>query len=389
MRRVKIAIFHPQLIAGGGSEAVATLIADVLKKEHDVSLIAMGKINLGELNKFYGTDLKENEINLISIPIPIFLKKRFDALRAYKLARFCRKSADNFDIMISTYNLMDFGKKGIQFIADFSFSEDFKRTSDPAPARSKKWFYRGSFLRNCYLKLAEFLSGDQKNNFKKNMTVANSKWTAKLIEKNYGIDAQVVYPPAVGTAKNIPWDERENGFVCLGRISPEKQIEKIIAILKELRKKNTDLHLHIIGGSDDQDYFRIIKNLCAGNNNWCFLEGKMYGQEKLDFIAKHKFGISARTNEPFGIAVAEMAKAGCVVFVPDGGGQTEIVDSKDLIYKDVGDAVEKINAVFESVETQNNLQQHLSALSQKFSEENFKKTINDLINNFLKNYEKR
>ncbi len=388
MYRAKVAIFHPQLIAGGGSEAVTVLAAEVLKKDYDVSLVAMGKIHLDELNKFYGTTLKEGEIELISLKIPIFLKKRFAALRSYRLARFCKKIAPDFDVMISMYNLMDFGKKGIQFIADFSFDDNLRRSFDPEAAKYKKWFYKKSFLRKCYLKLAAFLYGDQKDNFKNNITVANSKWAASALKKNYDINAQVLYPPAVGVPQDIPWDNKENGFVCLGRISPEKQIEKVIGILKRLRNDNMDVHLHIIGGADDQDYFKLIENLCVENSSWCFLEGKMYGQNKLDFIAKHKFGVSGRSNEPFGIAVAEMVKAGCIVFVPNGGGQTEIVNDAKLIYKDEEDAVVKIKKIINDIDSQKETRDQLSLNIKNFSEESFREGIKIVVDKFFEMNEK-
>ena len=43
--------------------------------------------------------------------------------------------------------------------------------------------------------------------------------------------------------------------------------------------------------------------------------------------------------------VAQMVKTGCVVFVPNGGGQREIVDTTELVYDDIEDAVGKITKV--------------------------------------------
>jgi len=109
----------------------------------------------------------------------------------------------------------------------------------------------------------------------------------------------------------------------------------------------------------------------------------MFGREKLDFIANHKFGISGRTNEPFGISVAEMAKAGCIVFVPDGGGQVEIVDGLQLVYRDESDATAKINKVLSSPEIQTKLQKYLLIQSQKFSTDNFQREIKKIVREFL------
>ena len=47
-------------------------------------------------------------------------------------------------------------------------------------------------------------------------------------------------------------------------------------------------------------------------------------------------------NEHFGIAVAEMMQAGCITFIHDSGGQTEIVNLRELRYQTKEEAIEKI-----------------------------------------------
>jgi glycosyltransferase involved in cell wall biosynthesis len=237
-----------------------------------------------------------------------------------------------------------------------------------------------------YIAFAKVLSGTWQKGWEKNMTLVNSEWTGTVMEKRFGITARVVYPPVVGAATPTNWDERENGFVFLGRISPEKQIEKIIHILAKVREKNPSLHLHIIGRIDDGPYERFIRELCNKHTSWCKIETSMYGQEKWEFISKHKYGISARPNEPFGIAVAEMVTAGCIVFVPEGGGQTEIVANPQMIYHNGNDAVQKIEQVLKDDKLQRELSEQLSNRAPLFSVERFQKEINDSIAYFLNNY---
>ena len=42
-------------------------------------------------------------------------------------------------------------------------------------------------------------------------------------------------------------------------------------------------------------------------------------------MATHRYGIHGMREEHFGMAPAELARAGCIVWVPRGGGQMEIV----------------------------------------------------------------
>jgi glycosyltransferase involved in cell wall biosynthesis len=385
MSQHKIAIIHPQLKEGGGSEARPLWIAEALKKDYDVSIITMGKLDLNLFNEFYRTNLNLGEIRLIEIPIPSLFRKRFDALRAYRLARFCKNKSSEFDLMISTYNVMDFGKRGIQFIADFSFDDNLRREFDTTYKGVKGFFYKSSPLRSFYLMLGKILAGtyNDKDGWKRNLTIANSDWSGKIMKENYGIETKTIYPPVVGEFADVPWNEREDGFVVLARLSPEKRIEKIIEILENVKKRGWNIHLHILGKLDDSDYIKGLKLLCEKNKEWIFLESLVVGKEKIEFIVKHKFSISGRVNEPFGIAIAEAVKAGCIIWVPNGGGQTEIVSYPNLIYESVEDAVNKIDKILKSDIMQVQLREHLSKQAQKFSTERFMSEIREVVNQFI------
>ena len=78
------------------------------------------------------------------------------------------------------------------------------------------------------------------------------------------------------------------------------------------------------------------------------LEGPRAGKEKEKLLTGHRFAVHGRREEAFGIAVAEIVKAGCVTFVPDEGGPPEIVGDAALCYADTADAVQKIDAVLRS-----------------------------------------
>jgi glycosyltransferase involved in cell wall biosynthesis len=383
MRRPKIAIIHPQIVEGGGSEARALWCAEALKGDYDVSLITMGKVNLNRLNECYGTNLAPGEIKIIEIPVPYVFRNHFDALRYYRLVKFCKKKASEFDLMISAYNVLDFGKRGVQFIADFSFEDGLRRTFDPKPKRLRRIFYQKSPLRWMYLRLSKVLMGNTENGWKKNITIANSDWSGEVMKKVYGVKARTIYPPVVDEFPDIPWEDKEDGFVCIGRLVPEKRIEKIIEILKDLRNKGRDIHIHVIGKTRDSAYIRKLEQISKTCSSWFFLEGGMFGKEKSEFLAKHKFGIHGRQNEPFGIAVAEMVKAGCIVWAPDGGGQAEVVNHPTLIYENVEDAVTKIDSVLKSNALQGQLREHLANQSQIFSAKRFMSETKELVPKFL------
>jgi hypothetical protein len=110
----------------------------------------------------------------------------------------------------------------------------------------------------------------------------------------------------------------------------------------------------------------------------------MYGQEKAAFIAKHKYGISGCRNEAFGIATAEMVQAGSLVWVPDGGGQKEIVAHPGLVYSGRDHAVSLIQAALGEPAVEAGLRRHLDGRAGLFSSSRFVGEMGALVRDFLK-----
>jgi hypothetical protein len=100
-------------------------------------------------------------------------------------------------------------------------------------------------------------------------------------------------------------------------------------------------------------------------------------------MARHKFGINGCESEAFGIAVAELVKAGCLTFVPNGGGQTEIVDHPSLTFENDDDAIHKIVSALESPALQAALVGHLRQRSCELSTERFQESVRNLVAEFL------
>ena len=267
-------------------------------------------------------------------------------------------------------------------IADFSFVEEWRFSLHPGVRSWKRWWYGPSPVRRLYSTLSDRISRNDPEGWKHNVTLSNSDWTARLMREKYDIESQTVYPPVQGAASGAPFAQREKGFLCLGRISAEKRVESIIEIVSKVRQRGHDVHLHILGGLDGSPYALAVRRLAEQNPHWVFLDGWVAGQKKHDLLTGHRYGINARTNEAFGIAVAEMVLAGCLVFVPKGGGQTEIVDHPALLFESDDDAVEKIHAALASEQEEQRLRSHLRQRSQVFSVESFVASMRQVVAQF-------
>ncbi len=204
------------------------------------------------------------------------------------------------------------------------------------------------------------------------VVVANSRWTTERLREYCGVDgAPVVYPSVWTKFPDVPWEEKEQAFVMIGRIAPEKRVERAIAILDAVRRRGHALQFHLCGQIGDDIYGRRITSLCREHADWIIVEGQVTGKRKSRILAGCRFGIQTLEAEGFGISVAEMVKAGAIVFAPNGGGQAEILDVPDLLFADEAEAVEKVLAVLERPELQASMRTHLANRAEVFSAQRF------------------
>jgi len=379
MSRKRIAVVHPE-IGFVGTETVFIWLLEALRKDYKIDVFTCRSNNLANIDNFYGTSISEGGIDLKQINIPRFLNKtpRARLLKQHFLMRYCKRYNGKFDLFFSTYNEMDFGKRGIQYI-------HFPEINVEAKFVLRSKFYRESLQRNIYQRLSWMISGYSKKRVKNNLTLVNSQWTKRIVDSVYGIDSIVVYPPVLDDFEEISWQDKENGFVFIGRISPDKRPLEVVQILKKVRERGFDVHLHILGNTGiDRGYIEKVRLEALTNPSWVFYEGKVSREKLRNIVSSHKYGISGKKFEHFGIAIAEMAKAGCIVFVNNDGGQVEIVgEDENLIYTSDEEAANKIVSVLSSEGLQKNLLEKLKNQSQKYSKENFMSQIKNIVREFL------
>lgn len=375
LSKPKVVIGHPRL-GFGGSESVVMWLIEALKHNFEVTVVTTDGWNLEALNLFYGTSVKENEVTVRIAPLPL-LWRNFSAaaVRGACYQRFARQIAAEYDVRISAYNMTDWGLPALHFLADFSWNKELREQLDPP---SPGFAYRQSVLRRLYLKLAAvYQQPSGRIVLMDDPIIANSNWSAELLKRHCGVDcAAVMYPPVWEEFPSVPWEEKELAFVMIGRIAPEKQIERTIEILEAVRRRGHAINLHLCGQIENNLYGRRIMRLCRDRSNWIVIEGHVTGVNKRDILTHCRFGIQMRNAEPFGISVAEMIKAGAIVFAPGDGGQAEILNCTDLLFRNSDDAANKICATLDSPEQQNVLLTHLAARTSAFNSDGFVECVN-------------
>ena len=373
MKNIRILIGHPYWGRGGAEIATMWMLQSLLQ-DYQVDVVTRGGWDLDELNLAAGTNIQRDTVQVHYAP---FSNRRFaGALWLGCFYRFCRKIASQYDLCITASRVIDWGVPAIHFLSDVTWHHTLQNQFYSAEFHERK-----GLLRSVYWKLGDLIAGKSgRAPEQHDLFIANSQWTAQYAATFCCKDVNVIYPPVPGKFDNLmPWNERENTFVCLGRISEEKNIEQVISILELVRETYPSITLRIVGHFDDTPYCQFILNLCESRNDWITVHNGLYGEEKENLLGRCRYGLSACKREAFGIATAEMIKAGVIPFVPKEGAQRELLMDKSLSYESNDDAAKKIRTVLAS--TTNQMKLHLENMQSgtSFSTEKFSSKVNVIV----------
>ncbi len=372
-RQKRIAIYYPAFL-GGGAEAVCLWMLEALQCRYDITLFTIVEPDLAKLNIMYGTALSTQQIRIKPL-IPDALSSLTSNLIAnsqpirmmlfHALIRLLKSQKDCYDLLISAYNAIDFGKPGIQYVHWVKVLE-------------------GNAL---YQKI----SGFSVENLKQNLSLANSLVVADSIRAEYGCESTLLYPPVVLESSQIGWEQKQNAFICSGRLTAAKEPHKVIGILQQVRLRGFDVKLHLTGGGGGAyawKYQQFLKQLVSDNADWVMLHQNRSYADYVTLLSNCRYGIHYK-KEPFGISIAEMVKAGALPFVRSQGGQVEIVGDQnhDLMFASEAEAIEKIVQVLQDPAKQMALQTSIASQRQLFSTQRFMAEVNQIVEAYLQRQE--
>lgn len=365
----KIAVYYPAFL-GGGAEAVGLWMLEALKHNYDLTLFTISDVAFDRLNALYGTQLSAKDVTVRSFfnqrisPVInglIANNKLIRMIFFHLLIRHLKAHNQQYDVLISAYNALDFGKRGLQYIHWIKVLED-------------NGFYNK-------------ISGFSIDRMKQNESITNSYTVADFVKKEYGFLSTVLYPPVVIDAPEIPWKQKQMAFICSGRLTAAKQPDKVISILKRVREQGFNIKLHLTGGGGGAyawKYKNFVKRIVKENAAWITLYENLSYEDYVNVLSNCQYGIHFK-QEPFGISIAEMVKAGAIPFVRDQGGQIEIVgqQNQSLMFNNEQEAVEKIVAVLSHPGQQQTLQAALAEQRNLFSTQRFMTEMNHIVERYL------
>ena len=375
-------ICHPMDSVGGTSTVGAWALEALKGRGHQVTVLAWRKTDVTKTQAGYGTSFVEQDFRWTEVPaawrrILAALPWRLALLEMSLLFFWARKlnRETPYDVVVSTIGEIDIGARAIQYV-------HFPWAYFPRPEVDYRWYHLKILLLS-YRAMCRGISGFDRAAAARNEALVNSDWTKRFYEEWYQAPAKVLYPPVPGGFPAIPAADRELAFVTIGRISPEKELGKLIEILDRVRRRGHDLRYRIIGLRVNEAYYKRLVDLARDKGDWISFHANLPRAEMVRMVAHCRFGIHGMVGEHFGIAPAELQRAGCVTFVPHDGGPVEIVGGDErVIYRSIEDAVEKIVRVLSEPDLEQLVRRDVEKRGELFSETRFMAELRSVIEDF-------
>ena len=251
-------------------------------------------------------------------------------------------------------------------------------------------YYPDRYLYNSFLRIysrplelvTKMLITLFKNLENKPLILTNSRFSATIIERFLGVKALVLYPP-VDIEKYLPLSRnrnRENIVVTVSRIDPEKNLDVVLEVAKEVRRAkfiimgtigSYNYYLHLIKKLKDlklKDRVKIMPNVNE--------------KLKIEVLKRAKIYLHPMKYEHFGIAVVEAMAAGLVPVVHKSGGPwIDIVElSKYGVgYKSIEELIEGINYLLCNRSTWLSIASKTPEKAKQYSQKHFKSRLSSIL----------
>lgn len=355
---MKIGIFDPYLDTLGGGEKYILTIASCLAKSHNVFIFWDPKSE----KEIKETAHRKLDINLTSVQ---FTQNIFSP----KYSSFSRlMSSRNYDsiIFLSDGSIPFVWSK---LIIHFQFPVEWVHGKSPITK------FKISRLQNI---------------------VCNSIFTKSYIDKKFGVQSSVLYPPVFIKKKNT---KKENIILHVGRFGINiegvnyKKQDIMVEVFKKMIQEGVrdwKLVLFISSKKEDQRELDKLKERAKGfpieimHNANNMLLWEFYNRSKIYWHASgfgedlEKYPEKA---EHFGISTVEAMGTGCVPVVINAGGQREIVENEKsgFLWNTIDELIEKTNKIMKDHSLWKKMSENAIIKSSYFTGDRFCQELTGLV----------
>jgi len=348
---MKAGFFDPYLDTIGGGERYSLTLAEYLSQKGWQVDLFWDESKLKErIRSRLNLDL--NRVNFISIPKDIL--KKWKSSRNYDL--FFWLSDGSIPFLFSKKNILHF---------QVPFHDVSGR----------------SFLNKTKLKKIQYV-------------ICNSSFTKEFIDKEYGVNSQVIYPPV--DVQSFKPGKKENIILSVGRFSQLLQAKRqdvLINVFKKMISKEFPHWKLVLAGATDiggESAFNQLKQQAKSypiellKNPDFQMITKLYRRAKI-FWSASGYGIDEEKEpekvEHFGITIVEAMAAGCVPVVVGKGGAKEIIEKgkTGFLWENQKELTRMTQDLIVNPTILNTLSRAVIKSSQAFSKKKFCQNFDELI----------
>lgn len=397
--RKTIGIYNLHMQTRGGGERLTLILAEHLSLKHDVWLFHSGELNVSSLELSFAVDL--SRIKLIPLKRAGLIwraaaKLRGQRIPSFSLHHYSQLSKLKLDLFINASYASSLACPAPQGIFLCLFPHELRE------AGNVKRLMRRT-RRELTTWTERSFTGFDAHNWPKSYSkvISISRYTAKWIERLWGLPSEVVYPPCEDMGPPL---EKEKIILHVGRFAaPQNKMEghhKAQEILLQTFREMKEVHrqdweLHFAGNiSPDKESAHFARRLTQDAQGLpvkfhfdaSFAElHDLYRRAAIYWHATGA-GFSAEDHpakqEHFGITTVEAMSAGVVPIVKRSGGQIEIVTHgvDGVFWDDVSELRDHTRALINEPEKRTRLGQQAAISSTKFRREAFLANMDQVIN---------
>jgi glycosyltransferase involved in cell wall biosynthesis len=379
----RVLIIHALFDVLGGGELFALRLAQALVEGgFDVEILTSTPLDHDKIRAIYGNvklprvlvkRVKEAELLSKLMPGRLVRLRRLLIYRAYE--SIMKRARSEYDLVFDTQSNLP-TPVDISYIHYPSY---IHYLTPPTKGGGVTWAI--------YNQLVKLVARSYKTP-RSGRILVNSSWTAHAVYKVHGVIPDVLYPPVdveyFNTVANNP--NRERAIVTISRFTPEKRLDVILDVARELPD-----YRFILVGSTGPGSERVISELKARIDELRLenveLKPNLLRDKLRELLGKAMFYLHPEFAEHFGIAVIEAMSAGVVPIVyRDGGVWYDVVSrvSDTLGYTSISEVPRIVKILEGDRDAYVKLREKAISISKLFNYENFKKNLLEKVDYALK-----
>lgn len=224
--------------------------------------------------------------------------------------------------------------------------------------------------------------------------VVNSEFTKGFIDKEYGVNSEVIYPPV--DIKNFKAGKKENLIIYIGRFSQLTQSKNQHILVEAFKKMYDgglkDWKLVLAGGGEvgSEKYLEKLKSQAKSypisiivSPSFNVIQ-ELYSKAKI-FWSAVGMDIDEKKDplkvEHFGLTLVEAMSSGCIPIVTPKGGFKEIIINNEngIFWENTNDLIKQTTNLISNKKSIVDLSKNAKESSKKFSIEEFEKLFEKYI----------